>query len=132
MASVVVPAGFRLHSENTTSILLGEDDAFLNPVQEFNRDLSVACIRVWSEQMNLAMSEKALARNDRKTNAAKRRKVYYLKYHACYALLHLTASQVDHPVIEPLQAPSEINVPTTPEVRVSSGTLWILVNWVVR
>lgn len=25
------------------------DEAFLNPVQEFNRDLSVACIRVWSE-----------------------------------------------------------------------------------
>jgi tRNA (guanine26-N2/guanine27-N2)-dimethyltransferase len=27
-------------------------DAFLNPVQEFNRDLSVACIKTWSEQFN--------------------------------------------------------------------------------
>ena len=53
--SIEVPPGFTLHSENTTHILLpGDNGAFLNPVQEFNRDLSVACIRVWSEEWNRA------------------------------------------------------------------------------
>ena len=51
IADIEVPAGFRLHAE---SILLSSDEAFLNPVQEFNRDLSVACIRVWSEEMDRA------------------------------------------------------------------------------
>jgi tRNA (guanine26-N2/guanine27-N2)-dimethyltransferase len=47
-----IPEGFKLHTENTTSILLSENEAFLNPVQEFNRDLSVASIRVWSEKLD--------------------------------------------------------------------------------
>ena len=38
------------HSEATTTILVPKDQtAFLNPVQEFNRDLSVAVIRAWNE-----------------------------------------------------------------------------------
>ncbi|KAF8576392.1 N2,N2-dimethylguanosine tRNA methyltransferase [Ramaria rubella] len=53
MSSVVTPEGFRLHCENGAKLLLPEsNDAFLNPVQEFNRDLSVASIRVWSEQLD--------------------------------------------------------------------------------
>ena len=49
-SSAEVPEGFKLHSENSARILLpATDDAFLNPVQEFNRDLSVACIRVWGD-----------------------------------------------------------------------------------
>lgn len=50
--SIEVPDGFRLHTENTSYILLSANDAFLNPVQEFNRDISVACIRTWSEDRN--------------------------------------------------------------------------------
>ena len=56
MASAVtveIPDGFKLYTENT-SLLISSNEAFLNPVQEFNRDLSVACIRVWSEEMNSA------------------------------------------------------------------------------
>lgn len=50
---VVVPEGYTLHTENTSRILLPpNNEAFLNPVQEFNRDLSVACIRTWSELLN--------------------------------------------------------------------------------
>lgn len=50
---ITVPDGYVLHRENTAYILLpSSDEAFLNPVQEFNRDLSVACIRVWSEELN--------------------------------------------------------------------------------
>lgn len=49
-ASIAVPEGFTLHSENTAHILLPDNnEAFLNPVQEFNRDLSVACIRTWND-----------------------------------------------------------------------------------
>lgn len=58
-APIVVPDGFTLHTENTTRILLpSSNEAFLNPVQEFNRDLSVACIRVWSELMNEEKEQK--------------------------------------------------------------------------
>jgi tRNA (guanine26-N2/guanine27-N2)-dimethyltransferase len=53
MSSIVAPEGYRLHSENGANLLLPpSNEAFLNPVQEFNRDLSVAAIRVWSEQLN--------------------------------------------------------------------------------
>jgi tRNA (guanine26-N2/guanine27-N2)-dimethyltransferase len=56
---IVVPEGFTLHTENNSHILISsKDEAFLNPVQEFNRDLSVACIRVWSEEMNREKEEK--------------------------------------------------------------------------
>lgn len=52
-APITVPEGFTLHTENTSHILLPPgNQAFLNPVQEFNRDLSVACIRTWSEMLN--------------------------------------------------------------------------------
>ena len=57
--SITVPEGFRLHTENTSSILLpNNNEAFLNPVQEFNRDLSVATIRVWSEELNRVKEQK--------------------------------------------------------------------------
>ena len=50
---VLVPEGFSLYTENNAHILISsKDEAFLNPVQEFNRDLSVACIRVWSEEVD--------------------------------------------------------------------------------
>ena len=52
-AAFTVPEGFTLHKENSAAILLpATNDAFLNPVQEFNRDLSVACIRAWGERAN--------------------------------------------------------------------------------
>ena len=52
-SGIVIPEGYTLHTENSSHILISsKDEAFLNPVQEFNRDLSVACIRVWSEDVN--------------------------------------------------------------------------------
>lgn len=51
--TTIIPPGFRVHTENGAKLLLPEaNQVFLNPVQEFNRDLSVAAIRVWSEQLN--------------------------------------------------------------------------------
>ena len=43
--------GFLVQRENSARILIPEEAAaFFNPVQEFNRDLSVAAIRVWAER----------------------------------------------------------------------------------
>ena len=56
---ILVPEGFSLYTENNAHILISsKDEAFLNPVQEFNRDMSVACIRVWSEEMNREKEDK--------------------------------------------------------------------------
>lgn len=56
---ILVPEGFSLYTENNAHILISsKDEAFLNPVQEFNRDLSVACIRVWSEELDREKEEK--------------------------------------------------------------------------
>ncbi|KAJ7109415.1 tRNA methyltransferase [Mycena epipterygia] len=55
---ITIPDGFTLHTENNSHILLSSNEAFLNPVQEFNRDTSVACIRVWSEQLHNSKKEK--------------------------------------------------------------------------
>lgn len=56
---ILVPEGFSLYTENNAHILISsKDEAFLNPVQEFNRDMSVACIRVWSEEVDKEKEEK--------------------------------------------------------------------------
>jgi tRNA (guanine26-N2/guanine27-N2)-dimethyltransferase len=62
-AGLVIPEGFTAHSENTTTILIhSSNEAFLNPVQEFNRDLSVACISVWSEILAAEKAAKSAAK----------------------------------------------------------------------
>jgi tRNA (guanine26-N2/guanine27-N2)-dimethyltransferase len=64
--SITVPEGFKLHTENNAHILLSENDAFLNPIQEFNRDLSVACIRTWSEELNKSKNVKKAQAKEKK------------------------------------------------------------------
>ncbi|PIL24070.1 hypothetical protein GSI_13821 [Ganoderma sinense ZZ0214-1] len=66
-----VPEGFTLHKENTSAILLpASNDAFLNPVQEFNRDLSVACIRTWGALMNEEKERKWRQTSERRAKKA--------------------------------------------------------------
>jgi tRNA (guanine26-N2/guanine27-N2)-dimethyltransferase len=65
-STITVPDGFTLHTENTSHILLSSNEAFLNPVQEFNRDISIATIRVWSEEMAKAKEQAWLEKRDRK------------------------------------------------------------------
>lgn len=49
-ASRPIPAGLTPYKEQSTTILLPDDNtAFLNPVQQFNRDLSVAVISTWGQ-----------------------------------------------------------------------------------
>jgi hypothetical protein len=72
--TIEVPHWFHPSSENTTHILLPSDNgAFLNPVQEFNRDLSVACIRVWSEEWNRAKEAKWRATQEKKAKKPEKR-----------------------------------------------------------
>jgi hypothetical protein len=65
-STITIPDGFTLHTENSSQILLSSNEAFLNPVQEFNRDISVACIRVWSEEMAKVKEKSWLMKRDRK------------------------------------------------------------------
>ncbi|KAG8733180.1 RNA methyltransferase tRNA(m5U54)methyltransferase [Ceratobasidium sp. 423] len=68
-ATMDIPEGFTVHTENTAKILLpSETTTFLNPIQEFNRDLSVACISTWGkrwEDAKRARWEQGGARRDR-------------------------------------------------------------------
>ncbi|THU80820.1 N2,N2-dimethylguanosine tRNA methyltransferase [Dendrothele bispora CBS 962.96] len=79
--TVAVPEGFNLHTENSAHILLSSNEAFLNPVQEFNRDLSVACIRVWSEELDKEKETRWIKAKEKKRSkmdgqhARKRQKV---------------------------------------------------------
>lgn len=72
---ITVPDGFTLHTENTSHILLpSNNEAFLNPVQEFNRDLSVAAIRVWSEELNRTKEERWRQARERRLMRTEKRK----------------------------------------------------------
>jgi tRNA (guanine26-N2/guanine27-N2)-dimethyltransferase len=65
-ASLAIPEGYTLHSENSAHILLpASADAFLNPVQEFNRDLSVACIRVWGDELDVEKERQWKVKSER-------------------------------------------------------------------
>ncbi|KAF8344252.1 N2 N2-dimethylguanosine tRNA methyltransferase, partial [Cantharellus anzutake] len=102
-SSITVPEDHTLHRENSAFILLpSENGAFLNPVQEFNRDLSVACIRVWSERNNREQERLWDLRRDRQeakvgARDAKRRKAgknngIYHKTHKITILEPLSAT----------------------------------------
>jgi hypothetical protein len=71
-----VPAGYKAHTESSTTILVPEaNTAFLNPVQQYNRDLSIAVIRAWNDMRK----EEALAKHEfkmqRKSNGKGKGKV---------------------------------------------------------
>jgi tRNA (guanine26-N2/guanine27-N2)-dimethyltransferase len=74
MSTLTVPDGYTVHTENSARIFLNKDEAFLNPVQEFNRDLSVACIRVWSEELARSKREKWAQRMEQKEVKRRRSK----------------------------------------------------------
>lgn len=72
--AIVVPEDYTLHKENSAYLLLpSENGAFLNTIQEFNRDLSIACIRTWTERYN--REKLARAQSKSKHPAHKRRKL---------------------------------------------------------
>ena len=63
-----VPAGYKAHTESSTTILVPDSNtAFLNPVQQYNRDLSIAVIRSWNEMR----IEEAIAKQENKKSKGK-------------------------------------------------------------
>jgi tRNA (guanine26-N2/guanine27-N2)-dimethyltransferase len=74
-SALAVPEGYSLHTENSAHLLLpAAQDAFLNPVQEFNRDLSVACIHAWADEMNAAKEARWRASEARPKKAGKNKR----------------------------------------------------------
>lgn len=68
-----LPENHKLTSENTAQILIpitekSDNKAFINPIQEFNRDLSVAAITVWSEIVRDEKSAKFKQRLEKNSN----------------------------------------------------------------
>ncbi|OCF36687.1 N2,N2-dimethylguanosine tRNA methyltransferase [Kwoniella heveanensis BCC8398] len=53
-----MPKDHTTHTESTTTIFLPKAGAFLNPVQHYNRDMSVAVIRAWNELRKEELEEK--------------------------------------------------------------------------
>ncbi|KAG9083521.1 RNA methyltransferase tRNA(m5U54)methyltransferase [Ceratobasidium sp. UAMH 11750] len=70
-----IPPGYTLHTENSARILLpSETTTFLNPIQEFNRDLSVACIRTWGKRWDEARRVRWEGAKDRAKDGKGRKK----------------------------------------------------------
>ncbi|WAR61196.1 hypothetical protein PtB15_13B448 [Puccinia triticina] len=68
------PPGYKAHQEASTQILIKLEneqqpsEAFINPVQEYNRDLSIAAIKAWSSNGNGQPHEPIIS-GKRTTNA---------------------------------------------------------------
>lgn len=67
-----LPSGYSTVTEGSATIALspGNESVFYNPVQAFNRDISVAAIQAWSQLCN----EEARARFEMKTEKKRRKK----------------------------------------------------------
>ncbi|KAJ9119628.1 hypothetical protein QFC22_003337 [Naganishia vaughanmartiniae] len=65
-SSKPIPEGFQPHTERGATILMpaSAPDAFINPIQEFNRDLSVACIKQWSIQRESELRAKWIKKRE--------------------------------------------------------------------
>ncbi|GHJ86737.1 hypothetical protein NliqN6_3139 [Naganishia liquefaciens] len=66
-SSTPIPDGFQRHTERAATILIPVDapDAFINPIQEYNRDLSVACIKQWATQREAKLRAKWTEKHER-------------------------------------------------------------------
>ncbi|KAI0703622.1 N2,N2-dimethylguanosine tRNA methyltransferase [Cytidiella melzeri] len=106
LLEVTVPDGFTLHSENTAHILLPNDNgAFLNPVQEFNRDLSVACITTWGDLMNQAKQKKRQVTQEKR--AKKGEQIGKAKKQRTLAAVEIEQDASQNAQTEPSTSPTE-------------------------
>src|SRR5579859_7259849 len=60
MAGTTMAQEFTKVTEGKATILFPKDEVFYNPAQIFNRDLSVAVIRTWSESLAREPTRKQL------------------------------------------------------------------------
>lgn len=76
MSTPTIPPGFQPHNERAATILIPSDapDAFINPIQEYNRDLSVACIRQWSLEREAKLRAKWADKCHREGEAGRERR----------------------------------------------------------
>ncbi|KAK8864245.1 N2,N2-dimethylguanosine tRNA methyltransferase [Kwoniella newhampshirensis] len=69
-----IPPNHRLHTESTTTIFLPKEGAFLNPVQHYNRDMSVAVIRAWNEMRKEELEKKWRTKMEKRGGVVKPKK----------------------------------------------------------
>ncbi|WWD17458.1 N2,N2-dimethylguanosine tRNA methyltransferase [Kwoniella shandongensis] len=69
-----IPPNHRLHTESTTTIFLPKAGAFLNPVQHYNRDMSVAVIRAWNELRKEELEKKWRTKLEKRGGVVKPKK----------------------------------------------------------
>lgn len=67
------PSELAFREGSATIVLPSKEAAFLNPVQEFNRDVSTLAIRAWSEQKNEERLEKYKQINVKKMEKKRRK-----------------------------------------------------------
>ena len=113
------PTGYRIHIEGQAGILVPEESSthvpdkdkqqhvFVNPIQEFNRDVSIAVIRSWSGLFDEEKKQKWQKKQDKKrdqpagaSNKNKKRKI----------------DQVEGPDAVPAAADSDLNGDAIAEV----------------
>lgn len=126
--SIEVPPNHTLHKENSAYLLLpSENGAFLNTIQEFNRDLSMACIRTWTERYNrekLAHMQSRASKHPRKKRRLSESFVDAMRVYDLVVIVGIdgteTGANNDDPAAESSSA-SKANdtAGTAPEVRVS-------------
>jgi len=86
MAFPTPPTGYEAHQEASTQILMKQSthdatqahppaaaEAFINPVQEYNRDLSVSVIRTWASIRNNELLAQSQSRKERKQSLKNKR-----------------------------------------------------------
>lgn len=77
------PEGYRVHRESTTEILVpsntpkegqsARSQVFINPIQEFNRDLSVLALQTWSDILALEKQKKHVHKKGKAVTGRKRK-----------------------------------------------------------
>ncbi|KAF9914154.1 RNA methyltransferase tRNA(m5U54)methyltransferase [Lobosporangium transversale] len=74
MDSAPAPAGFTKVTEGKATILFPDtNEVFYNPIQQFNRDISIAAIRTWDEIFQEERAAKRAEKQARKEAAAAKR-----------------------------------------------------------
>lgn len=115
--AITIPDGFTLHTENTSHILLpSTNETFLNPIQEFNRDLSVACITTWSEARNRTKEAKWKLQQEKRAKKGSDKKRFKSKQEHSHLRSSRKNSCVKHSVDKTATGPiSEAITIATPE-----------------
>lgn len=119
-----IPAGFQRHTERAATILIPVDapDAFINPIQEYNRDLSVACIKQWAAEREAKLRAKWVEKHEREGERGIQR-----RYNAAVRKWERerdagTATEDSKPVLKDYEAIDEFRCPKYTVLEALSAT----------